>query len=628
MIVELDPLEETLPQLPFEPAPSLASRLAAFHRAGNVRQFCWDQYLRFERIAHGDRDELTRFSTFVGADLDELARWTPSMVSKNRFTLNGEMISSFRSCRIRVRLCPACAEADMAAAPDLPPDAAVGIRAYALVESIRTCPIHGLGLVQVADRTTFGDHDGDYAIAVDEALEDFDDLRSRSVRRPVTGFEAYLLGRLGVLERRAVPLLDALDISQVTTICERLGVFDLHGRKAQIKDFDEAGMLTCAEAGLEWLERGETGVRDFVTMAHDRAVRDSCTGMSNGIFGRFHYFLNAEGNLPCFEPIRQIIVDRLSEIVPYGPEDPPLFGVRPARRYWHTLISAERQYGIAYRTIKTKVERAGIHNRLNLDFDKTRFAIGVDELDALLTSPEGIVTRVEVIERTGAHAHDFIALQAAGLLVPVEGKASAANASYRRGDVDELEKALLARAVAIEDERSGWVSVHQAYLFTSWSRGEVFGHIAAGAVATGSVKGLRSIASIRVDLDALRRLHPLFGREVMSMEEAANLLEVSETVVNRLVKLEWIGAYEERSEVTGKLRMALLKDDVLAFGRTYIPVSEIWRRRGGPMSKINPLLRSHGLEPAFPAEKLRCTFYPRAEVDRIFPPKRGDQISG
>ncbi len=141
-------------------------------------------------------------------------------------------------------------------------------------------------------------------------------------------------------------------------------------------------MLACAEAGLAWLERGEAGVRDFVTMAHERAVRDGCTGM----FGRFHYFLNAEGNVPAFEPIRQIIVDRLSEIVPYGPEDPPLFGVRPARRY------------------------------------------------------------------------------------------------------------------------------------------------------------------------------------------------------------------------------------------TYIPVSEIWRPRGGPMSKINPLLRSHGLEPAFPSEKLRCTFYPRANVDRIFPP--------
>ncbi|MDC9826299.1 hypothetical protein PRN20_21400 [Devosia sp. ZB163] len=424
-----------------------------------------------------------------------------------------------------------------------------------------------------------------------------------------------------------MPLLDALDISQVTTICERLGVFDLHGRKAQIKDFDEAGMLACADAGFAWLEHGETGVRDFVTMAHDRAVRDGCTGMSNGIFGRFHYFLNAEGNLPSFEPIRQIIVDRLSEIVPYGPDDPPLFGVRPARRYWHTLVSAERQYGIAYRTIKNKVERAGIHSRLNLDFDKTRFAIGVEKLDALLTSPDGILSRVEVIERTGAHAHDFIALQAAGLLVPVEGKASAANASYRRGDVDELEKVLLARAVAMEDERSGWVSVHQAYHGSSWSRGEVFGHIAAGAVATGSVAGLRSIASLRVDLEGLRRLHPLFGRKVMSMEEAANLLEVSETVVSRMVKLQWIGAHEERNEITGKLRLALLKEDVLAFGRTYIPVSEIWRRRGGQLSTINPLLRSHGLEPAFPAQKLRCTFYLRAEVDRIFPLPPGDPVS-
>lgn len=112
------------------------------------------------------------------------------------------------------------------------------------------------------------------------------------------------------------------------------------------------------------------------------------------------------------------------------------------------------------------------------------------------------------------------------------------------------------------------------------------------------------------------------------MEEAANLLEVSETVVNRLVKLEWIGAHEERNEDTGKLRMALLKDDVLAFGRTYIPVSEVWRRRGGRLSTINPLLRSHGLEPAFPSEKLRCTFYPRAKVDRIFPPPPGDLVSG
>ena len=620
MMVELEPLEETLPQLPFEPGSSLASRLAAFHRAGNARQFCWDQYLRFERIAHGDRDELTRFGGFVGADLEELARWTPTMVSKNRFTLNGEMISSFRSRRIRLRLCPACAEEDMASAPDLAPDAAVGVRAFALVESIRTCPFHGLGLVQIADRFTFGDHGDDYAIAVDEALEDIDDLRSQSVRRSITRVEAYLLGRLGVLERCSVPLLDPLDISQVTTICERFGVFDLHGRKAQIKDFDEDGMLACAEAGFAWLDRGEPGVRDFVTMAHERAVRDGCTGMSNTVFGRFHYFLNAEGNVAAFEPIKQIIVDRLSQIVPYGPDDPPLFGVRPTRRYWHTLVSAERQYGIPYRTIKTKVERAGIHSRLNLDFDKTRFAIGVDELDALLTSPEVAVSRMEVIERTGAHANDFIAFQLAGLLAPVEGKASAANSTYLRGDVEKLEKALLDRAVAMAEERPNWVTVHKAYVATSWSRGEVFGHIAGGRVPTGSVTGHRPIASLRVDLDALRRLHPLFGQEVMSMEEAANLLEVSETVINKLVKLKWIGAHEERHKISGKLRMALLKDDVLAFGRTYIPVSEIWRRRGGQMSRINPLLRSHGLEPAFPAEKLRCTFYLRIEVDRIFPP--------
>jgi hypothetical protein len=134
------------------------------------------------------------------------------------------------------------------------------------------------------------------------------------------------------------------------------------------------------------------------------------------------------------------------------------------------------------------------------------------------------------------------------------------------------------------------------------------------------MKGEKSVASLRVKLDELRRLHPLFGRDVISMEDAAAMLQVSETVVNRLVRKNWIETHNVRSEQTGKLKIGLCKDDVHAFQRTYIPVSEIWRRRGGPMNKVNPLLRSHGLRPVFAPDQLRCTFYRRADVDEIFRP--------
>lgn len=620
METSIQPLAESLPLLRFEPATSHASRLAAMNGAGNARQFCWDHYLRFERIASGDPKEIARYGFFAGADTRELLKWTPKRLGANTFSINGEVLTAFRLRHLRLRVCPGCIEDDKAAVPDLRADAAVACRVFTLVDAIRTCAIHNLSLVQVADKASFGDHDKDYSIAIGEALDDGEDLRALSVEREPTAFEAYLLGRLGVLERREVSLLDLMDISQVTTVCERLGVFDLHGRRAQISELDESGALASAQRGFEWCERGDAGIRDFVTMAQQRAAGDGATGMSNAILGRFHYFLNSETNRSNFTVLKQLIVDRLSELLPYGPDDAPIFGVLPARRHWHTLVSAERQYGLPYRTIKKRVERAGIHTRLNLAFDKTRFAIGVEELHAVLTSPEGTMSRAEVIEQTGAHAHDFMAFEAAGILKPVSGGSNASQSMFRRGDVEDLERSLLANAVELAGEAPNWATVHQAYLATSWSRSEVFEHIARGTVPSRSVNGQKSVASLRVDLDALRQIHPLFGREVMTMGEAAAHLGVSETVVNRLVEYELIEAHSARNAETGKLKTALCKDVVLGFQRTYIPISEIWRHRGGRMAKINPMLETHGLTPSFPPGKLRCTFYSRAEVDGIFRP--------
>jgi len=617
---EIEPLAESLTLMPFETGASLASRLAAMNRAGNARQFCWDYFVKFEEIAAGNVAELRKLSILASVNLEALIRWSPRRVGQYNFSIGDEVITTFRSRRSRFRVCVGCIDAALAAHPELPADAAVAVPVYTLVDPVRTCPVHGMSLVQVADKRSFGDHSQDYAIPIADALEDLDELRASSVRRAVSDFENYLLGRLGIRPRKAVQLLDDLEITQVMTICEGLGSFRLYGRHAAISELDEPDQHAAAQRGFETLARGEEGVREFVTDAHQRAASEDKAGMSSTMFGRVRSLLNSQTRSRRFDPIKQILVDRLSELVPYGPEDPPIFGMRPARRYWHTLISAERHYGVAYRTIKKNVERAGIHQRLNLTFDKTRFAIPAEELDGLMTSPDALIPRMEVIVLTGVHAKDFTALADAGLLRPITGRPDSASSMFRRGDVTVLEKALLSRAEPMTTEMPGWVTVHAAFLSTSWSRADVFRHIASGAAAVCSVKGEKSAASLRVKLDDLRRLHPLFGRDVISMEDAAAILEVSETVVNRLVKTSWIEAHNVRSEQTGKLKIGLCKDDVLAFQRTYIPVSEIWRRRGGPMIKINPLLGSHGLRPSFPPDKLRCTFYRRAEVDQVFPP--------
>lgn len=615
--LELEPLAETMPLLKYETAGSLLSRNAAMNLAGNAREFSGDFYLNFRKISAGDPAELARLATLLSADLRELARWSPRRVGRGSFSIAGETVTHTRSRRRRLRVCPACVDEQLAAAPGVLGDAAVATLAFSLVEPIRTCPIHARSLVQIADASTFGDHEQDYAIAVAEALED-DEWRGRSVERPVSGFESYLLGRIGIGERIKVELLDDLGISEVMTVCERIGCFLTQGRSAQVMGLDEDARHAVAQGGFEVMEAGEKGVRSFVDLAHDRAIGDGRNGMPSTIFGRFRLFLNAEARSPVYQRIKQIVVDRLSEILPYGPDDPPLFGVLPQKRHWHTLISAERQYGMPYRTIKNMVLRAGVGSRLNAAVKKTRFLIPAAELDQLLASPDKLISRAETTLRTGAKIPDLVAMEVAGLLSPQKGSASDRRAMFRLGDVDRAMARLVANAEAADEEREGWVSLHRAFIFSNWTRDEVLDLIVTGKVTPMALTGSCLFSTIRVEIDALNRLHPLNGIEAISQEDAADLLGVGDTVISRLVEKGVLTKHYARNR-RKQLKSQLLKTEVLEFRDTFIPASEVWKRTALGMSKINTLLQSAALAPAFPPSEMRASIYRREDVYRVLP---------
>lgn len=613
IVEEIVPLPDTLEPKILETPQSFIARIAAMNAAGSAREFCRDFLLDFDKIANGVADEIGRLAILTGADADDLMRGACVATGTHAFAVNGEKLTSARARRTRLRACVDCMAEDMAAAPDLPGDAAIACRAYFLIDPIRTCPIHGRAFVQISDERSLGEHRGDYSLALADAIEDIDLLRSESACRPQSPFERYLMGRFGFAERLQVELLDPLAVTDVTMVCERIGVFHMLGRKGRLGQLDEDGRSGAGQAGFEVLAGGASGLRDFVTEAYETATTEERRGLSNTIFGRFHYFLNSETSEDLV-PIKQVIADRLSELLPYGPDDEPLFGVRFSKRYWHTLISAERQYGIPYRTIRQDVVGAGIADRINLRFSKTRFIIDAAKLAELYGSGDTVVSRRRVIYETGAHAHDFAAFDEAGLLSPVERGETPAGDRYRQGAVRALVTRMLGGTERLAGEVPGMVAVRDAYALTDWSRAEVMSMIADGRVRHGSVTGQLPLASLRVDLDQLRELHPLHGRDYLSMGEAAAILRVSETVFKRLIQGNWLPWFRLRHPGTGKLRFMFSKDDIEAFSAAYMPVSEIWMKRGRQLSTINSWLRSHGLEPAFPPADLRCTFYRRTEV--------------
>ncbi len=323
MNMEIEPLEETLPLMPYETGGSITP--GGDERRGQCPSVLLDQYMDFEKIAAGDVGELTKLATFASVDLTALICWSPKSNGTHGYSIRGETVTNVRSRRTRLRVCVACIDDAMSANPHLPADAAVAVPVYTLLDPIRTCPHHAMSLVQVADSHSFGEHYQDYSIAIADALEDLDSLRSRSIKRPVSEFERYLLGRLGVELRSLEPLLDTMNISQVMTICERFGAFHLHGRNALITQLDEPGQHAAAQAGFEIMVSGEDGLRDFVTNAYQPAAAEGKAWMSSTIFGRLRTFLTSAEHAKDFEPIQQIMVDRLSELVPYGPDDPPYF---------------------------------------------------------------------------------------------------------------------------------------------------------------------------------------------------------------------------------------------------------------------------------------------------------------
>jgi len=614
MIEEIVPLQDTLPLKRFETPTSLVSRIAAMNDAGSAREFCKDFLLDFDRIAMGDADEIARLAVLTGADLGELMRSSVVSASKGQHRLNGEALSTGRSRRTRLRTCVDCIEEEMQEALGLRGDAAVACRAFSLFDSIFTCPFHERSFVQIADHRSLGAHKGDYSMALGEALEDIDGLRALTVKRPLSGLEHYFMGRFGFSDRIHVTLLDPLTVTDVTKMCERIGVFVMLGRKGKLGHLDEHGRWAAGQAGFEILAAGVDGLRGFVTQAYDAATAEERRGLSNTIFGSFHYFLNSETLLGAFTEIKQVIADRLSELLPYGPDDAPLFGVRFSRRHWHTLISAERQYGIPYRTIRQDVVAAGLADRVNLKFDKTRFIIDAGKLAELYGSGKSLLSRRRVIHHTGAHAHDFIAFDEAGLLHAARVGKTASEDTFRQGEVDTLVKRMLENAEPLSGETPGLVPLRDAYKTTDWSRAEVMTMIADGRVRHGSVTGLKPLASLRVDVEHLRRLHPLHGKAYLSIEAAAARLKVSETVISRLVQFNLIEWHRLRQVDTGKLRIMLPTDAVWAFAKEFMPISEIWTKRGGWLARITPWLLANGLEPMFPAADLRCTFYRRADV--------------
>ena len=141
-----------------ETPASFVSRLAGLHGAGSARRFCGDLGLDFRGIVDGRPQALSDLAGLAGASLGALRRNSIFREASGGFVLRGERLLKSSLRRGRLHVCPECLKSDIATG-DLFPEIAARGRVTWLVTPVRTCPIHGMALVEAAASDAHTSHD-------------------------------------------------------------------------------------------------------------------------------------------------------------------------------------------------------------------------------------------------------------------------------------------------------------------------------------------------------------------------------------------------------------------------------------------------------------------------------------
>lgn len=227
-----------------------------------ARDFCKDAGFEFQGVVDGDGLALQRLAHRCRADEAALKANATVHQGRLRYSVGGQALSREVLSRKRVRICPHCVSSDIEAGHG-PQSCRPYGRLEWIVEPLRTCPVHGVGLVTVSDeRRPKRFHD--FAQLVQPAIKELGRFSDQAPRRMPSLLENYLSDRMSGKEHRTLRLLDALPFYAAATTCEQLGAVAIHGIDVQVETFNDDDWYEAGAEGFEIAEAGELGVRNLL----------------------------------------------------------------------------------------------------------------------------------------------------------------------------------------------------------------------------------------------------------------------------------------------------------------------------------------------------------------------------
>ncbi|CAO4139796.1 TniQ protein [Methylorubrum thiocyanatum] len=608
-------LRPTLAHVAGETPTSFVSRLAQLHLScePSARYFCADMGLSFGDLVKGRPEALAALADLSGAD--------PAKLTSDAFrrlgdghVFRGEPFPGQSLLRTALRFCPACLLEDCSKLSR--PETMAHGRAIWSIASIRTCPDHGMGFVEI-ERPTCPSKAHDFAHLLKPLLPDLEDLAERVPRRPASGLETYALdrlaGRIGLS-----PWLDGLPLHVGMAICESIGMVDRYGREVRANTLTQAEWVDAGESGFGIASLGVAGIQAFMDgLIRTYPYSRSATEGPQAVLGRWFKFLAFGAPHKNFDVVRDLVVDFMIQRMPFGPGE-TILGRPVERRVLHSVRSASLEMQVHPKRLSKILHAAGVLSteQMELPYGNATF----DAAAAATTLADAVdgLFMTEVGPYIGAGRVQTKLLVDASIIEPMFPKQPDLDHLFRRRDLDAFLDRLLADAVPVDEADADMADIQKAVKRVCCSTIEIVRLVLDRKLAwVGRRTGEQGFAALLVRVSEIRFLMRGSMEGWLTARTIETTMRTTTKVVRNLMERGYLKAEVIVSPLNRCPVTVVSQTSFDEFRSEYATLFEEMETTGIHFREIKRRLTALGLEPSIEREVVGAAFYRRSDLRRI-----------
>ncbi len=579
-----------------------------------ARDFCRDAGFTFQDVVDGKSSALEALAHRCRFDYGRLAASATMKVGERRYMIGAQALTRDSLTRKTLRVCPHCLARDVETGNGPEKIRPFG-RLHWLVEPIRTCREHGVGLVSVSnDEHPHRVHD--FAMLLQPSLPGLDDLVRGASRSRWSPLERHLAERLNGQESGEALWLSALPFYAAAKTCEMIGAISLRGIRFSADTFSYADWHEAGTAGYEIAAAGEPGIRSLLMRLQEAAPSRLGDWGPRSLYGRLYEWLAHEVEDDAYNPLREIIQRHFIETLPVGPGD-EIFGREVKVRRLHSVRSASLETGAHPKRLRKLLHAAGYIPAEALSLTDDRTVFDADEAGEFLDCVAGEMSLKEAREYLNVPRPQERHLLEAGYIQPfvMGGTEVLKDHAFAKRDLDAFLDRLMTDATELAPGDDRFQPITAAAQKATCSAMKVVELILDRSLARVRFRAdVTGYLSVMVDPEEVKSL--LYERKDagVSLRDVEKSLRSSTRVVTALIEHGHLSASIKVNPVTRLDQRVVSEEELARFTKQFVTLHSLAKETGIYFRKLANQLSEDEIKPAFDPNSVHATFYERVVV--------------